>query len=805
MAIEETVEAYGFDGRVAVLGSLRRGEGSVECFLGYLCGAYACGVGVDWGVLFSSGVGRRVELPTYAFQRKRYWLRSGGVLGDAGSLGMSVVEHPLLGSSLDLAGGGEGWLFAGRLSLRDVPWLEDHVVLDTVILPGVVFVELALVAAQSIGLGEIEEITLLAPLVLEEQRPVQLQLAVSEPDQDGRCELAVYSRVQSGGGDLGGSDQQWTQHATGILSGVLRRVPGELEEFADRVWPPDGAEELQTGSFYDRAAETGYDYGPAFQGLKAAWRHADDIYAEAVLQDDQLGEANSYCIHPALLDAALHIALLTALDELGSQEAQIPFTFSGVRLYARGASSLRVHLSNPNNDSNDSDGESSDVRVSGVLAVDAGGMPVLSIDAMRTRPVERGALQAAKHRGGLEDLYELQWVELSTTTASSNGSTPRIAVLDPEHPQNKPKDQTHKDQTHKDQAGGDLTGGDLTGGDLTGGGGSGLAGMLGEGVSLERYGSLDGLRSALEGGVSLPEYVVVGVGGLVGSVGQRAAVGGVGQRAAVGGGLLDAIHVVSECVLGLLQGWLAGECFGGARLVFVSEGALVVREGEDPDLLQAPLVGLLRSAHSEHPERFSLIDIDHSPASHGQLSSALATGQSELAIRDGSLYVPRLARIKTSGSVSESVALRSLDPEGTVLVSGGTGGLGAVLARHLVGVHGVRRLVLLSRSGLGADGAGELLEGLTGLGCEVQIVACDVCDRGALERLVADIPVEHPLSMVVHTAGVLDDGVISSLDGERLRSVMAPKIEGALYLHELTQHSERCEFVLFSSSTLRPW
>ena len=536
MAIEETVEAYGFDGRVAVLGSLRRGEGSVECFLGYLCGAYACGVGVDWGVLFSSGVGRRVELPTYAFQRKRYWLRSGGVLGDAGSLGMSVVEHPLLGSSLDLAGGGEGWLFAGRLSLRDVPWLEDHVVLDTVILPGVVFVELALVAAQSIGLGEIEEITLLAPLVLEEQRPVQLQLAVSEPDQDGRCELAVYSRVQSGGGDLGGSDQQWTQHATGILSGVLRRVPGELEEFADRVWPPDGAEELQTGSFYDRAAETGYDYGPAFQGLKAAWRHADDIYAEAVLQDDQLGEANSYCIHPALLDAALHIALLTALDELGSQEAQIPFTFSGVRLYARGASSLRVHLSNPNNDSNDSDGESSDVRVSGVLAVDAGGMPVLSIDAMRTRPVERGALQAAKHRGGLEDLYELQWVELSTTTASSNGSTPRIAVLDPEHPQNKPKDQTHKDQTHKDQAGVDLTGGDLTGGDLTGGvRGSGLAGMLGEGVSLERYGSLDGLRSALEGGVSLPEYVVVGVGGLVGSVGQRAAVGGVGQRAAVGG------------------------------------------------------------------------------------------------------------------------------------------------------------------------------------------------------------------------------------------------------------------------------
>src|SRR3984885_8832355 len=549
-----------------ITSSLRQRTTSTEALMSLLCGAYACGVGVDWGVLFSSGVGRRVELPTYAFQRKRYWLRSGGVLGDAGSLGMSVVEHPLLGSSLDLAGGGEGWLFAGRLSLRDVPWLEDHVVLDTVILPGVVFVELALVAAQSIGLVEIEEITLLAPLVLEEQRPVQLQLAVSEPDPDGRCELAIYSRVQSSAGDLGDGEQEWTQHATGILSSTPRRVPGELEEFAERVWPPDGAEELGTGSFYDRAAETGYDYGPAFQGLKAAWRHADDIYAEAVLQDDQLGEANSYCIHPALLDAALHIALLTALDELGSQEAQIPFTFSGVRLYARGASSLRVHLNSASNDSDDD--------VPGVLAVDASGMPVLGIDALGRRPVGRGALQAAKHRGGHEDLYELQWVELSTTTASSNGSAPRIAVLEHERPQHELKNQEHKDQEHKDQEHKDQEHKDQEHKDQEhkdredrGRGDQGweLAGILGEGVSLERYAGLGGLRGALEGGVSLPEYVVVGVGELVGFAG----VGQVGVGQTVGGGLLDGVHVVSECVLGLLQGWLAGECFAGARLVFV--------------------------------------------------------------------------------------------------------------------------------------------------------------------------------------------------------------------------------------------
>jgi acyl carrier protein len=141
-----------------------------------------------------------------------------------------------------------------------------------------------------------------------------------------------------------------------------------------------------------------------------------------------------------------------------------------------------------------------------------------------------------------------------------------------------------------------------------------------------------------------------------------------------------------------------------------------------------------------------------------------------------------------------------LDPQGTVLITGGTGGLGALLARHLVLEHGVRRLLLVSRRGLAADGAEELRGELAGLGCEVEVVACDVGQRDALERLIQGIPAEHPLSAVIHAAGVLDDGVIESLDGERLERVMAPKVDAALYLHELTEHLGLRAFVLFSSA-----
>ncbi len=141
------------------------------------------------------------------------------------------------------------------------------------------------------------------------------------------------------------------------------------------------------------------------------------------------------------------------------------------------------------------------------------------------------------------------------------------------------------------------------------------------------------------------------------------------------------------------------------------------------------------------------------------------------------------------------------DPEGTVLVTGGTGGLGALIASHLAEHQGVKHLLLASRRGPEAPGAAELTAALSELGCHVEIAACDVSQRSDVERLLGRVPAERPLTAIFHAAGALDDGVIAALDGERLRRVMAPKLDAAIHLHELTRDLELSEFVLFSSAS----
>ncbi|MBQ0969576.1 KR domain-containing protein, partial [Streptomyces sp. RK74B] len=124
------------------------------------------------------------------------------------------------------------------------------------------------------------------------------------------------------------------------------------------------------------------------------------------------------------------------------------------------------------------------------------------------------------------------------------------------------------------------------------------------------------------------------------------------------------------------------------------------------------------------------------------------------------------------------------------------GGLGGLVARHLVGVHGVRDLLLVSRRGLEAPGAGGLVGELEGVGARVRVAACDVSDRGALAAVLEGVS----LSAVVHVAGVADNGVIGALSPERLDGVLAAKADAAWHLHELTAGADLSAFVLFSSA-----
>ncbi len=267
-----------------------------------------------------------------------------------------------------------------------------------------------------------------------------------------------------------------------------------------------------------------------------------------------------------------------------------------------------------------------------------------------------------------------------------------------------------------------------------------------------------------------------------------------------------AVHETAERVLGHVRKWLEENGEGASRLVVVTRRAVAVELGDDVDLAAATVWGLLRPTQTEHPGRIVLVDADTADTADDEsaepatevLARALALGEPQVALRDGTSYVPRLTR----GFVPAPDQDRPvIDPEGTVLITGGTGGLGALVARRLVAGHGVRHLLLVSRSGRAADGVDELVAELAAQGAAVSVAACDVTDRAALAELLADVPASAPLRAVVHAAGRMDDAATLSLEPERLHAVLAPKADAAWHLHDLTAGLDLTAFVLFSSVT----
>ncbi|MEV6766973.1 type I polyketide synthase, partial [Streptomyces sp. NPDC051105] len=675
---------------------LRARHPEAETFAAFVAQAHVAGVPVDWSALYAGTGARRVSLPTYAFQRERYWLAPGTGAGDAAAAGLGRLDHPLLAAAVRV-GERDEWLFTGRMSQDSAPWVQDHGVLGMVIVPGTALVELAVTAGQHAGSPVLEELVLEAPLILGENAAAQLQVTIGEPEEDGRRSVAIFSRPENG--TESEAEPEAVCHGRGVLA---PDADPDAEPIAPSwvpvEWPPADAEPVDVGAMYERLAEVGFDYGPAFQSLRAAWRDGDDMFAEVALPDEHAEAARRFGFHPALFDASLHGGL-GWLDDGEGASARLPFSWSGVRFGHGAGSRVRVRIG--------SAGEFA-LRVD---VVGERGEPVASVGKLAFRPVDQAQL-ASVQRSEDSSLFEIDWAPLSLPTPAAV----RIAVL----------------------------------------GESG-------------YADLDALEGALVGGAPVPDLVLAEVDGSAGTP-----------------------LTVATGVLGLVQRWLAGERLADARLVVVTRNAIAVGD-EVPDLALAPVWGLVRSAQSEHPGRITLVDVDGDPDGGVPDWSALAAlDEPQLAVRRGGFLAPRLARAS-----SASVEAPVLDPDGTVLITGGTGGLGAVFARHLAAQYGVRRLVLVSRRGPEAPGATGLVRDLAELGCEARAVACDVSDRGELAALMGSLA--HPLTAVIHAAGVLDDGVITSLTPAQLERVMRPKVDAALHLHELTADMELSAFVLFSS------
>ncbi|MEV0705457.1 SDR family NAD(P)-dependent oxidoreductase [Saccharopolyspora sp. NPDC050389] len=252
-------------------------------------------------------------------------------------------------------------------------------------------------------------------------------------------------------------------------------------------------------------------------------------------------------------------------------------------------------------------------------------------------------------------------------------------------------------------------------------------------------------------------------------------------------------------LLDFVQAWLGRDAEAGSRIVLLTRNAVTVHPGEVPDLGTAALWGLLRPAQTEHPDRIVLMDVDDPDAAPETIARTVATalhhGEQQVALRDGELFAQRLAPAEPTGGGSA----RGLDPQGTVLITGGTGALGSLVARHLAVTH-EGPLLLVSRRGPAASGTEQLLGDLAALGARAEIVACDLTDPAALAGLLESIPGEHPLTGVIHTAGVLRDAPVHALRPDDLTAVLAPKVTAAWNLHEATRRYEPSAFVLFSSA-----
>ncbi|MFQ6399111.1 type I polyketide synthase, partial [Nocardia sp. KC 131] len=648
----------------------------------------------------------------------------------------SAADHPVLTGVVGLAGTDE-WLFTGRFSLRTHPWIADHMTYGVVVVPSATLIELLLVAGGRIGCGAVEELTLQAPILPTGDDDIELQVLVQAADETGRRQFDIYFRTSP--------EDEWVHTATGALAAQWHGDSALLERLRAEQWPPADAEVVDSGSIPDQIGKDyGLEYGPAFIGMRAVWQRDDTVFSELVLDPAAAPEPGRHELHPALLDMVMHAGFSQLLRrDADPDTGRLLFRWGGARFHKTDGgqwpaevTSLRVIA------------VTTGPETISVATLDPEGNPIVSVDAVVMRPYDVKEFRSTLP-GDEADLYQLHWEQVADpAVGSADRTAPSIAVL---------------------------------------------AGTTVPGVEVDYFSVAD--VAAAE---SIPDVVVwrptASLGNPIDGSGMA---GAAAHGASAVGDAADgpaAVRAGVHGALAMLQSWLAEERVSNIRLVVVTSGAAGL-PGEIPGSVAAALRGLVGSAQSEHPGRFVLVDEDPSrPLDADRIAALLRTGEPQTAVRGRDLLVPRLART----SVSPDAAAPRAFGAGTVLITGGTGGLGALFARHLVAEQGARRLVLTSRRGLESPGAAELVAELMAAGADARVLACDVADRDSVRNLLESIDSQHELA-VVHAAGVLDDGTVDSLTAEQLDRVLAPKVDGAWHLHELTKDRAVTAFVVFSS------
>ncbi|WP_327130126.1 SDR family NAD(P)-dependent oxidoreductase [Streptomyces sp. NBC_01343] len=849
----------GPDGTLAALAPQSLGEDADQCvcasalradrpeetaLVTALARLYVTGVDVEWPRLFDGTGARPTGLPTYAFQHDRYWPRPAPLSGDVTSAGLVPAEHPLLGAAVPLAGA-DGLLFTSRLSLRVHPWLLDHRTDGSAHFPSTAFVELAVQAGDQVGCGHLREFAVTAPLPLDGGAEPVIQVWLGAPDEhSGDRTVACYARP----GDAA-PDETWTRHATGTLTAQpFTATPAPL------VWPPVGAAAVDLGGFYGDGAP-----GPAFQGLHAAWLHGEEVFAEVRLTGEAADDARWFGLHPALSAAALHGATLLGLGD--EDHLPQPRAWQGLTLHAGGASVLRVRLTRSGEDAvvlGAYDAEGAPVLSAEsvtLAAAEAGTGTARATDREPLFHVEWIPADTQSTPAGAPDALALGAHDpygLGARTATLDelaGPGPRVPDLVvvplPECTGGDVPTAVHALTGQvlalvQDWLDGErfaasrlvfvtrrairaADGDTVT--DLAGGAAWGLV-RSANSEHPDRFALLDTERDAdvadaltrLAGPLAAGEAQFAVRDGVL-RVGRLARLAtaqsllppaqGAWRLALPEGGAADDLRLESspDAARTLMQGevrvavaaaGLTGEASDGpaARIAgtisATGPGVHGLRTGDRVMSLEpaaaGPVAVLEQGGLAPVPDGWTWEQAAATPAGH---VASYDIRHARTALR---------ARTPEGGPLDGTVLTMPpvWNPEGTVLITGGTGALGRHLARRLA-ARGVRHLLLTSRRGPAVPGAAELVAELEALGVRVTVGACDTADREAAAALIAGIPAAHPLTAVIHTAGVLDDGVITSLTPARLSDVLRPKVDAAWHLHELTRRFDLAAFVTFSS------
>nr|VFJ72078.1 MAG: Acyl transferase domain-containing protein [Candidatus Kentron sp. FW] len=760
------------------LPTLREGQNDWRQMLESLGQWHVRSGAVDWKSFEKDYVRRKVQLPTYPFQRQRYWIDKARLARRATQ---DPLAHPLLGKRLRLSRS-EDIYFESEIDLSSIPWLTDYRVFDVAVFPAAGYLEMALsvgadiVGAQGAVPLRMVNVTLEQVLILPEEEAITVQIVLS-PEENAQSPAGIESPADNKNhvfqvSSLDGT-ANWIPHVTGQLVAVGEDSgqpgPVDLEKLQSQC-----PTEVPVGDHYQSCRERGLNYGPGFQGIQRLFRGEGMVLGEIELPESLTAgvdarENDKYRLHPALLDACLQVCIPVILD--ASDGTWLPTGIKELRFHRFAGAPLWSFAKVV-----DSDERNATFDLS---LLDESGIPIAELEGLVVERIGEETLQQhfKKQENGF---YEIGW-------------TPGPII-------------TAKDSLAEETAGSWLIFADGKG--L----GEELAGRLAEAGQrcILVYADVDwGLRgepqhednvyhldpaepadferllkNAFQKEIS-PLKGIIHLWSLDAPDTDELTAEALSQAQILSCG--SVLHLV-QAAIGHKQ---------SARLWLVTRNAVSVgQESDSLAVAQAPLWGLGKVIAQEHPDLWGGM-IDDPTA--GELLTEIGIGSDEgnedqVAYRDGQRYVARLVR---SGPPPAD-AQASLHPENSYLITGGLGGLGLQVARWMVD-KGARHLVLTGRSSP-SEAALAVISQLKETGAEIRVINADVSVEAQVLRLFQEMDADMPpLAGIIHAAGVSDLENLSRQDWDRFSRGMAAKVEGSWHLHVLSRSMALDFFVCFSS------